>query len=291
MASPGPIRRCATSIPLPQPAELSRVPQPKVTVVVPAYNAAEHLRESLDSVLAQTFTDWELLVADDCSTDSTPGIARAYAAADPRVRVFTQPVNSGGRPAVPKNRALAEARGELVAFLDADDMWEPAKLQRQVALMESRSDLVLCYVLFIRFGPGENPAKVLPEPGSRFRGNVFRDLYSRPVIPNSGVMLRRCAMETLGPLSDDPRLTEDGDYLLRAARLGPVDYVDGPPLLRYRAGHASHSGAVVTAWRRMLAVSRAHSPHAGLPAHLRNVVVFTAHALRRGWRSARERGL
>jgi len=268
-------------------AENNRVSPPKVTVVVPAYNAGDHLHEALDSVVAQTFTDWELLVVDDCSTDDTPRIARGYAEADPRVRVLTQNANSGGRPAVPKNRALAEARGELVAFLDADDKWEPSKLERQVALMESRPDLVLSYVLFTRFGAGENPAKILPESASRFRGNAFRDLYSKPVIPNSGVMLRRNVIDALGPLTDDPRLTEDGDYFLRAARLGPIDYADGPPLLRYRANHASHSGAVVIAWRRMLAVSRAHSSHAGLPAYLRNVVVFTAHAAKRGWHSMR----
>ena len=259
-------------------------------MVVPAYNAAAHIHEAMDSIVGQTFTDWELLVVDDGSTDDTVRIASEYATKDRRIRILAQERNSGGRPAVPKNRALAEARGEFVAFLDADDYWEPRKLERQVALMESDASLVLCYVLFTRFGSGENPAKVLPEPQHRFKGHVFRELYLRPVVPHSSVMIRRSVMETVGPFLEDPRLAEDGDYLLRIARRGPIDYVDGPPMLRYRASDASHSGAALTALKRMLAISREHAPHAGLAAHLRNVVVFTAHAARRGWRSARRAG-
>ena len=106
---------------------------PLVSVVTPAWNAAATLPATLASVLAQTRPDWELLVADDGSTDASPAIAAAWAARDPRIRPLPGPRQG---PAAARNRAIRAARGRFLAFLDADDCWRPEKLARQLAFME-----------------------------------------------------------------------------------------------------------------------------------------------------------
>jgi len=107
-------------------------PKPLVSVILPTYNRAALLIEALASVRAQTFDDWECIVVDDGSTDATPGMLTSLA--DPRFRSIT--IAHSGNPAVPRNAALAVARGRLLAFLDDDDLWKPEKLAVQVPLLE-----------------------------------------------------------------------------------------------------------------------------------------------------------
>ncbi len=107
---------------------------PLVTVVVPCRNAAPWLDQTIQSVRDQVFTDWELRLVDDASTDDSAAVARAHAAEDDRVHV-TRLSRSGGGAAA-RNRAIREATGRYVAFLDADDWWRPAKLSTQLAFME-----------------------------------------------------------------------------------------------------------------------------------------------------------
>ena len=105
-----------------------------VSIVTPAYNAERFLRATLDSVLAQTYADWELLLVDDCSTDSTPAIIREYALRDSRVRPMRTAVNTG-IPSEVRNAGIRAAQGRYIAFLDADDIWLPSKLEDQVACL------------------------------------------------------------------------------------------------------------------------------------------------------------
>lgn len=102
-----------------------------VSIVTPAYNAERFLRATLDSVLAQTYADWELLLVDDCSTDSTPAIIREYALRDSRVRPMRTAVNTG-IPSEVRNIGIRAARGRYIAFVDADDIWLPRKLEDQL---------------------------------------------------------------------------------------------------------------------------------------------------------------
>jgi teichuronic acid biosynthesis glycosyltransferase TuaG len=105
---------------------------PKVTIITPAYNAEHFLRETVGSVAAQTFVDFEHIIVDDCSTDATARII-AQACADPRVRGVRTERNGG--VAAARNLGLESARGSLICFLDADDRWTPDKLERQVSFM------------------------------------------------------------------------------------------------------------------------------------------------------------
>ena len=110
--------------------------EPRVSVIIPAFNIEQHIGETLDSLECQTFRSFEALVVDDCSTDRTASIVRARAALDPRIRYIRLESNSN-RPAVPRNRGLAEAKGEFVAFLDHDDLWFRRKLERQIRVLDS----------------------------------------------------------------------------------------------------------------------------------------------------------
>lgn len=104
-----------------------------VSIVMPSYNSERFIAESIKSVQSQTYGDWELLVVDDCSTDDTVSVVEAMANEDQRILVFSNERNSGA--ACSRNRALREAKGDWVAFLDSDDLWAPEKLERQLTFM------------------------------------------------------------------------------------------------------------------------------------------------------------
>lgn len=105
-----------------------------VSVIMPSYNTAEYIAESIQSVLNQTYTNWELIIVDDCSTDNTDETVEPYLS-DSRIFYLKNDKNSGA--AVSRNRALREAKGKWIAFLDSDDLWLPEKLEKQIAFMEN----------------------------------------------------------------------------------------------------------------------------------------------------------
>ncbi len=107
----------------------------KVSVIMPSYNTAKYIGKSIDSVLAQTYTNWELIIVDDCSTDDTDNVVASYLV-DERIHYLKNEQNSGA--AVSRNRALREATGRWIAFLDSDDLWLPKKLEKQIAFMEEK---------------------------------------------------------------------------------------------------------------------------------------------------------
>src|ERR1700744_4099360 len=100
---------------------------PLVSVIMPSWNVERLIGETIESVQAQTFGDWELLIADDCSPDRTPAVVERYASGAPRIRLIRQPRNGG--PALARQAAIEQANGRFVAFLDSDDLWLPFKLE------------------------------------------------------------------------------------------------------------------------------------------------------------------
>jgi len=103
-----------------------------VSIIMPSYNCGRFIAESIRSVLAQTYENWELLIVDDCSTDDTASVVKAFA--DPRIRYQRNRQNEGA--ALTRNKALLAAKGRYIAFLDADDIWAPEKLEKQIAFMQ-----------------------------------------------------------------------------------------------------------------------------------------------------------
>lgn len=108
---------------------------PTVSIVMPVYNGERYIRQAMDSVVSQSYRDWELLVVDDCSKDSSATIVKEYVARDERVHYFRMGKASGS-PAFPRNLGIQQASGRFIAFLDCDDVWLPGKLEEQVGLME-----------------------------------------------------------------------------------------------------------------------------------------------------------
>ena len=133
-----------------------------VSIIMPSYNTAQYIGETIGSVLAQTYTNWELIIVDDCSTDHTEEVVQPFLV-DKRIRFLKNPKNSGA--AIARNYALREAQGKWIAFLDSDDIWFPEKLEKQIAFMQrngyhfSYTDYRIClngvYQPYVHLGPNK----------------------------------------------------------------------------------------------------------------------------------------
>jgi glycosyltransferase involved in cell wall biosynthesis len=206
---------------------------PLVSVIIPTFNRSALLAETVRSVLAQTYTNLEVLVVDDGSTDDTAATVQGLG--DPRVSYHRQP--HAGRPAPGRNLGLRAARGELVAFLDDDDLWEPVMLERAVAALAANPDTLL-----VAANANYLPARKHPYFRRRRdeRPSFEELLHDNPVI-NSGVVARRELVELIGPLDESPTLkaVEDYDYWVRTLRHRDRSIlVLAEPLVRYRV-HAT----------------------------------------------------
>lgn len=115
--------------------------QELVSVIMPTYNAGKYLADSIESILAQTYTNLELIITDDCSTDNTRIILEEYSIKDPRVKVEYLKKNCG--PGIARNKSIERAQGRYIAFCDCDDRWFPEKLEKQIAHMRKK-DCALC---------------------------------------------------------------------------------------------------------------------------------------------------
>lgn len=167
---------------------MSRYEDGLVSIVTPAWRAAGYVSDTIQGALAQTYTNWELLVVDDCSPDDTCAVVARAAAADPRVRLLRQSVNGG--PANARNRALEEARGRFIAFCDSDDYWLPRKLELQLTFMQERSS-AMSYTEFRRINESNSRigARILvPE------SLGYHQLLKNTAIATSTVVLDRASI-------------------------------------------------------------------------------------------------
>lgn len=213
----------------------SNVQNPKVSVIVTCYNYGHYLAGCLDSILAQTFEDFEVIVVDDGSTDDTPHQIQPYLSRDDRIQ-YIRTTNEGQASA--KNTGIRNACGEFVAFLDADDLWHPEKLKKQLVLFEDSS----IGVVFSRmeFIDEEGRAIVSPEPSGYLTpqyGGVTDHLLFDNFVPFSSSMVRRECLENYGGFDESLAMGIDWDLWLRFSLHCQFAYVD-EPLLRYRVGHA-----------------------------------------------------
>ncbi len=168
---------------------------PKVSVVMPAYNAGKFIEEAIRSVIAQTVTDWELLVIDDGSTDDTCAVAQTLAQADGRIRFLRNKVNMG--VAKTRNRGLELCRGRYVALLDSDDVWYPQKLERQLQRMaDTGAELSYCsYAIVDAKGEKAKPDYLVPE-SIDFRGLLRENVIGCSTVMMTGEVARNSRFET-----------------------------------------------------------------------------------------------
>ncbi len=121
--------------------------EPLVSVITPAYNAERFIAETIESVLHQTYSNWEMIIVDDASTDRTAEIVQSYVERDPRIKYFRLEKNSGS--GVARNKAMDLAKGRFIAFLDSDDLWMPTKLEKQIKFM-LENDIAFSFTKYVR---------------------------------------------------------------------------------------------------------------------------------------------
>ena len=196
---------------------------PSVTCIVPAYNAARFIGETIDSVLAQTFPVAEIIVVDDGSMDTTSAVVEGYS---DTVRLIRQP-NTG--PAAARNNGIRNSSGDFIAFIDSDDLWTPDKLEIQMARFTERPELQVCFTHLINFR--NLPGSIL-----------FRDGYEETdewplvhFIPSS-MVARRNAFGVVGGFSEELRRAEDTEWYARMMMRG-ITYEVVETVLLYRRVH------------------------------------------------------
>ncbi len=205
---------------------------PIVSVIIPVYNGERYLAETIESVIAQTEVNWEIIAVNDGSSDNSLAILEGYAKKIPdRIQVIT--VENGGVSRA-RNTAVAAARGTYVAFLDQDDLWAPQKLQRQVEMFSRDKNLGISFTNATLIDEkGSIIREKMLKFGAKHRGNVLEYLIFENFIPISSVMLRKELFEKIGGFNPCFSLAEDYDFLLKVTQESPVDYID-EPLLLYR---------------------------------------------------------
>jgi teichuronic acid biosynthesis glycosyltransferase TuaG len=205
---------------------------------MPAYNAERTIAASARSALNQTYTDWELIVVDDRSTDDTAAIIAGLAAADDRVRIQRQPQRGGAAAA--RNSGVAMARGEWVAFLDADDVWMPDKLARQLAFMARREARISYTASAFMDSAGRRYSYIMPA----VERLTYDQLLRRNLMSCSSVVCQRELLLRY-PFPDRSLVHEDYCVWLRIVREVGVAYGLNEPLLTYRLSAGSQSAGRV----------------------------------------------
>lgn len=207
---------------------------PQVSIITATYNYGIYLPRAVESVIDQTFQDWELIIIDDGSEDQTRDVIKPYLD-DKRIR-YIHTVNRG-QPAA-KNRGLIETKGRLIAFLDGDDSWFPEKLERQVKLITADPSLGVVYSR--RAIISESGTFVGNDTAALHRGNILGLIFKDNFICFSSAMVRREAFTTVGGFDESIPMAIDYDLWLRIAAKYSFDYIDDP-MVYYRTGHANLS--------------------------------------------------
>jgi glycosyltransferase involved in cell wall biosynthesis len=234
---------------------------PTISVVVPAYNAEPYIAQTLQSILSQTRPPEEIIVVDDGSTDGTPDEVIRFGS---DVRLIEQS-NRGAAGA--HNTGFGQARGDYVARCDADDLWEPIKLERQVRTLEVHPEIDIAMSGAWVFGNGEDRlfldhtgAAPPPCTGIQERGAFARRLYHANMLCASSAVIRRSLQREVGPFTE-PLPNEDYDFWLRALKAGAVFFYDPTVLVRYRRHATNVTNSRIKLYR---AAHLVHTRHADL---------------------------
>ncbi|MBL4807192.1 MAG: glycosyltransferase [Rhodobacteraceae bacterium] len=245
---------------------------PVFTIIIPCFNAARHLADTLNSVLSQTFTDWEAILVDDGSTDGTADIIATYCRADPRFSTFHQE-NRG--PSTARNRAAQlPSKTKYIAFLDADDLWVPEKLSRVSCAFNSPSQPDAVYGIVNFFTRNSAPTKTKSTP-PKGRLGLAVIIGENPVCTLSNLSIRRDVFLINEGFDETMRHSEDLEFLIRIISAGAYIESINKLLVHYRTradGLSANLWEMHAGWRRAIAsaapLSKAEINHAEA-VHLR----------------------
>ena len=219
---------------------------PKISVIIPTYNAEKFLDRTIESVLAQTFKDWELIIVDDFSKDNTREIIKKWEKIDERISSIFLDKNSGG-PAHPKNIGMEKVKGEYVAFLDHDDEWLPEKLEKQISILEKDPSigLITCGGFVLNDDNGKLIGKLtldnIPSEG------IFPSIFFKNfMFSNTSLIIPKSVINKLGPRDEELSVADDSEYYFRIASAGYKFYIIHEPLFIYHIYQSSTSKRSLT---------------------------------------------
>lgn len=226
---------------------------PLVSVIIPSFNKSKYVGATISSVLTQSFKSLEILVVDDGSTDNTEEVVKKYGPAINFIKI-----KHTGSPATPRNIGVLRARGELLAFLDSDDIWHAGKLKEQISFMKSGNfDLVYCDGDVVDENGKITKKSFLGEVNTP-SGRVFKDLFFANFIPTSTVLVKKSCLKDIGQFNPGIELlaAEDYDMWLRLASKYKFGYLD-KRLISYRELPGSFGDtSIIRAHQRELAAVR-----------------------------------
>ena len=199
-------------------------PAPRVSVILPAYNRETLVARAIDSVLAQTFDDFELIVVDDASKDGTRAVLETYRD-HPRVRLILSDVNRGGSGA--RNLGIEAARGTLIAFQDSDDVWLPGKLAAQVAALEAHPKAGLCYCAAL-FSAGTQSYYIPEAVSLRLDGDMSQEILRRNTTSTQTLLVRRDVLDQAGVFDASLKRFQDWDLMIRVAQITEFVFLPDP---------------------------------------------------------------
>lgn len=198
----------------------------KVSVILPTYNRAGILKKAIDSVLSQTYSDLELLIVDDGSTDDTAEIVRGIK--DARIRYEYTRMNRGAGAARNHGIGLVSEDAAYVAFEDSDDTWRPDKLEKQIREMEKHPEAGFCYHK-IRYDFGGGAAAILPDErlsAEKKRGDIYAQMLYDNLVACPSLLIKKTLLEETGGFDEMLNALEDYDLALRLAGRSPAAFVD-----------------------------------------------------------------
>ena len=212
-----------------------------VSIIMAAFNAEKTIESAVKSVIAQTYTNWELLVVNDCSKDSTVDVVQKLARREPRIRFLTNESNSG--VSVTRRKALEAATGEWIAVLDSDDMWKPDKLEKQLTLSQrTGAELIFTGSAFI-----DNDGNPIDWQLHVPETLAHRELLKQNLVSNSSVLVKKELYKQFYAIGDE--MHEDFAIWLGITKTGRKAYGIDEPLLIYRIAKSSKSSNKIKAAR------------------------------------------
>ena len=204
-----------------------------ISIIMPNYNSAQFIEETIASIFAQSYENWELILVDDCSSDGSVKIIESLIADDNRIRLITLTENSG--PAIARNRAIKEAKGRYIAFLDSDDLWTPDKLLKQISFMQE-NDAALSYTGYYRIE--EESGEIIDQIHVSKKVDYF-ELLKQNII---GCLTAIYDTRKIGKVyMPDIRKRQDFGLWLKILKRVPYAYSIDEPLAYYRVRTASVS--------------------------------------------------
>jgi glycosyltransferase involved in cell wall biosynthesis len=219
-----------------------------ISIITPNYNGAIYIASAIQSVINQTYTKWELIIVDDCSTDNSVNIIKEYIDKDERIKLFQMPQNNG-LPAIPRNFGIEKAKGDFIAFLDSDDIWLPEKLQKQINLALEK-DAAVIYSYYEKFDDNKfRNNRIVRTPLSinytqLLKGNVI------------GCLTGMYSVIKLGKIYFSYEKYEDYILWLSILKKGYTAYAVPKVLALYRVGRPSFSSNKFKASQRVWTVYR-----------------------------------